>query len=1619
MTKCRYILEGKNFSSENELDDYLIEMKTPRSIFGDVVYSMKFTPRQWEFKKKIEDSDKMASEHIEEDMTDHDEIDNIHGDGKDYIGVSSLINEMRTGEGKRIVPEFIAEKYWDHVKTDFMRGDFSKYQDIVPYLFKDKDADGNYITSPVKNEQQFEDIRDRITKIWAQQGLCGTVCHDAYRNFFMNRNQFLSSDRKGQMKIMKDTLTKYSKAYNTLKSPEYRNDIMSDKLLGSLVDMCLDFNNQIGQTFGKDAFLLPEKTITGTGTVNGKLMHVIGRTDLLIMRRNGDIVIIDYKFTPKERFDSAKILTFNYQLAAYRRIIQQLGLNGKQPRLFIVPSKFMNFTADDKNRVHFDGIGYDKKNMLQELSISDSINNKPYYDMIEGHLDLVFPKTYQEDASAEDVLKATDDFMKKIAPQYNNDRNTDLKNVQEYINNTKSVIQNPKTKKWEYRKQKTSAPIIFDTEQDAVKYIRQQWISKLRRRTQNINDIKEAVRNNDRSAIKFSNVLGQGAVDKEFSSKVLRRYANERYDVVDTDKYARTLSNMGIILFRNRDTGMIDVVRISNRTGINRVIHLGGKNQNHTLTGTFVDDYAQESDPRTKSMESTEGNLELMETMAILNRMPSLFDNGNATLGRIQLISSNNLGDAADNASLLYNFTALMKMSGSKEPINFYYSAEGGGQHEAPIKMASFTDLAADDLHNIKYTGSSVAKYDQYTGYEPSIYNALGNPKAMLAELTSLKEKLEENNPRFKTGYVSQYYNDYDDPLTRVYSEVIMSIGELHGINYQQQLRDHAKFCDGSILSALIWKGWNGTQFDNPGTMKSTTLNQISRYVESALQNCREGMYNISVDLDKQHKELKGGRLTENLYNNMYDEEAYKAGELKFKNPYEQTALTPQEREYLKFALLKINMIRDKRIQNEDDLKKALSNDPDKVLLVPAIDSMKHSSKNDITHARYSLHTSQEEVFKSLNPKNWHLMASIDKFLEKNTKDNTGHEDIKENPATTLTWEMGNQFSATENPDTRKSAIANMGGLDNVEKNVDLIILKFAYADKMKEQLDDVFPLIKALTYHLANQGIILNQNFENDLKYISDYITKKIQHKNEADFRKLGMMKKPLITMMRWTSFAQLAFNVHQAYQFPDGLWKDVALVIRKPGDNNVFTKKNFADSYWWIMQDTYKGQDTVGNGLNKMYGINDMDADILPERLSHAENKFMKWAFMMASRPDYYNRLTIFGAQMRGDGCFEAHSMKDGKLVYDFTKDKRFSLLVDPKADKNSAEYKKQEGLYYTMAQDMENDHTIDADGTPFTVDYSRIKALPKAYTVRQSESIKALCDKVYGYYSSEKRSMIQATTLGQIIMQMNTFWSSKKNQYFSGRVYTQDGEYVQYEQKNQMYDASQPESAENPKMIKWYTKYDKNIGQMIPTKENTGVPFVVWKGRPQEGIVITLTHMLKSMYDTGRQEGSFIKGIKGGRDMYIHNDDPYLQKMYKANLWQLTTDMIGALFFGMLIGLPMKKAANAYYHKQDKDDFGGMASADLLLFLQRFYKSSTDDFWGANTVLGRGVQWTPFMLQSATNILKKAGSVVTGQKDWYDMAATMFGGETDFKPLLDYQKMKLLGRSIGNNGKTKDNQ
>lgn len=60
-----------------------------------------------------------------------------------------------------------------------------------------------------------------------------------------------------------------------------------------------------------------------------------------------------------------------------------------------------------------------------------------------------------------------------------------------------------------------------------------------------------------------------------------------------------------------------------------------------------------------------------------------------------------------------------------------------------------------------------------------------------------------------------------------------------------------------------------------------------------------------------------------------------------------------------------------------------------------------------------------------------------------------------------------------------------------------------------------------------------------------------------------------------------------------------------------------------------------------------------------------------------------------------------------------------------------------------------------------------------------MKSLSDLIYGYYSHEKKSLMQSTALGALFMQMNTYWSSKKNQYLAPGGVKMQGSMKQYEE------------------------------------------------------------------------------------------------------------------------------------------------------------------------------------------------------------------------------------------------
>lgn len=138
--------------------------------------------------------------------------------------------------------------------------------------------------------------------------------------------------------------------------------------------------------------------------------------------------------------------------------------------------------------------------------------------------------------------------------------------------------------------------------------------------------------------------------------------------------------------------------------------------------------------------------------------------------------------------------------------------------------------------------------------------------------------------------------------------------------------------------------------------------------------------------------------------------------------------------------------------------------------------------------------------------------------------------------------------------------------------------------------------------------------------------------------------------------------------------------------------------------------------------------------------------------------HRMSLLVAKMKGDGCFEAHSLdEDGRLKYDFKKDGRFQHLINN--DTSSPEFLKEKSLYLAMIDEFKKDGFKNEDGSELNGD--NLDSLPQAYTRQEGQSIKNYADYLYGHYDEESKSLLYDSFLGSIFLQYKTYLTSRLEQ------------------------------------------------------------------------------------------------------------------------------------------------------------------------------------------------------------------------------------------------------------------
>ena len=1590
---CKYIYKGHIFESEVELDDYLLQKRKFEDKFGDIVFSK--SALQLHTVDKIDEMNK-ATIALKEAF----QYKKVYLDGEEvgersrpYIGVTRFLSTITDSKGNYLFPIFKEENYWKEKINTWT--DSSLNRDVHVIYNPDKKIgvftkeeidlifDGDIDKARYLTKEEAEKWKEIITNKWEQQAKMGTAFHKVMEIFF-------SKDSNGN--------------YNFTKTDEDLIEILNKKETGldfnyinldiikQAIDLARKLKTSIASSLGENEDTLdffPELNVKGPLSIelSEGINTLIGNIDIAVIDSKGVTHIFDYKTSPKQFVDysSAKKLAFTYQQATYARMLQRAGINTEGAKIGIIPVQFKDFKLTNKDealinpkeaKFNYGGIQYDENDLFRDLAPQIKTQAS-----IQKHMEDYMPKTKIISAPTDDIIKSTKKRMEENFPGFSQYQSNSDEQLRDKLKK-EGAFKKQDNGKYEYSFKGGYQKFIADTEEEMFKKVKEAYADMERNTEDKASVLYTALKwGQDNNTTDITEQLGNLVTKKpKVSSDInwflqyAQKYCNPNWTV---EEEPAALA-FGIVILRNKLTNQIDFIQVTsqNLTYLHNYKDTNGKyvKDRSNLTYGFESNIVEAHNSQSYMLQAYTGNIKLMECMFIINKLAAKFQDGAAKVGHIQ-ITNPYTGDAmsAKNEELLYCYKKLAKYTSVAENEEDYIL-------NGKVQFSDQVDLFSDDLETVLQSEDKFYGKGDVKSLKTGLEQARSNEEKIEA-LTKIANLLLQKNKTLINVNSSNISKE-----ARLYNKCLMAIAELSGLHLRQQVSDHDKYLENRNIKVFT-EGWSGSYVDNPGNLKSDTLNVLTKLVAQGYQSIRQSMADQLPSIRKEVTELKESKnwhsniqnetkLFTHMFNTKYE------NDLVLKNPddpIESAGLTEADKKFMRFFLRKINERR------YSDMTKAELEDM-------RLAGDKRYYEIPLSKASASSEVAARGMMGFLKRK-LGLLASPTKLVEEARAYMEGIFDPKDaqNIAEgTNLFEMNNMFEKTASQ--RQDAL-DFRGKDYFETNLETLLLKHEFSYISKQEMDKILPRIKATLVHLRVQEENNNVNLKDDVQYANDYL-KAVVHNMPIDKTMNEMQTKEVLkTVKKAASFMTLGFSVRQLYQFIQHAWQDISLVIRKPDGTYAFSPKNMMSAIKIVYADLlhYSDTPTKVQLINELYGVNDMDMNTYIERIQSTQGllaNIQNFAYKFSSRPDYYGRMTIIVAKMLADGTWDAYEVKDGKLVYNFKKDKRFSDIANGK--KNP----KQLALYYAIGKQLINEGFVMPDGQPFRFNTEVIVPLPVPYSSQEIESMKNITDTAYGYYTHERKSLMHYNFLGSLMMQMRTYWSGKKNQYMqSGGVKVQ-GSWQQAtdEQGNKMY----------------YQIQDGVIRTDLPPVKESELkndseklaPFLVWKGQWQEGIFVTLSSIAHDVTHGNQKFGiaETLQVIFDDNAKFKTDIDPDLLRMYRANLRQILYDIIVYLVVGTLFGGVMAAQGQKLTKKANETGSisDGMVASAVNLSAKMLGNSANDfAFWDSiGTPLG---QITPFAFESIKNQAANWSNVAFGDKNFWGGVVNTFSATKDFKPAL----------------------
>ena len=506
------------------------------------------------------------------------------------------------------------------------------------------------------------------------------------------------------------------------------------------------------------------------------------------------------------------------------------------------------------------------------------------------------------------------------------------------------------------------------------------------------------------------------------------------------------------------------------------------------------------------------------------------------------------------------------------------------------------------------------------------------------------------------------------------------------------------------------------------------------------------------------------------LYDNLYRKKSDDNPDLVLKDPWTDDTLNSAEKEYIKFALFNLNK-RKYHWKTESDMNPGQLREIDfnvPLLRADAIQKFRNTDgKGKMLNFR--------SQFEAMRMK----LASARDIFEEQVQERKSAADKFE--------KFYNPYDVRTNSDIRKDTIERLG-IESFATDLENIMDYYVLADESQEEFDNnLIPQVRSILYVSSFGEKITGRDQEKFKEYVTKLIKNTIYGESimDPEVQKYMRMFVPVRSVAFFIGLGFNAMNVPREVLM--GFFNNIRTASLAAYGKETFSVGDYLKAFGIMTGDIpgFIKNVTKIELLNEFYRMSNMSITEIPEQVKTNKtgifatfSRFMSWSL---TAPDYWNRMSMFIAQMIHDGTWDAHTVvtnPDGskELKYDINKDKRFSIFTKykgdikrvPNSDKEKFNY--QYSLYNAMREEMEKDNPELFEGQSNTY-------LPMAYTNRQRNSMKSFADTSFGYYDNETKALFFKTAVGQIFKQFMAFMTGKKVQYYqAGSDQTARGSFEQ---------------------------------------------------------------------------------------------------------------------------------------------------------------------------------------------------------------------------------------------------